>query len=108
MANELFNRKVIIKTDNNITLKNDDFKITFSVPFDDDMEVNMAEVTVCNLTDSTINKLQRNDVITIEAGYGKDTGIICSGRITNVKNIHNGVDTETTIEITDGPALSSK
>lgn len=108
MANELFNRKVIIKTDNNITLKNDDFKITFSVPFDDDMEVNMAEVTVCNLTDSTINKLRRNDVITIEAGYGKDTGIICSGRITNVKNIHNGVDKETTIEITDGPDLSSK
>lgn len=108
MANELFNRKVIIKTDNNITLKNDDFKITFSVPFDDDMEVNKAEVTVCNLTDSTINKLQRNDVITIEAGYGKDTGIICSGRITDVKNIHNGIDKETTIEITDGPDLSSK
>lgn len=108
MANELFNRTVIIKTNNSITLRNTDYKITFNVPFDDDTEVNTAEVTVLNLTDSTINKLRYNDTITIEAGYGKDTGIICSGRITNVKNIHNGIDKTTTIEITDGPDLSNK
>lgn len=108
MANELFKRTVIVKTNNNIKLKNDDFKMTFNVPFDDDMEVNMAEVTVCNLTDSTINKLRRNDTITIEAGYNTDTGIICSGRITDVKTVHDGIDKTTTIEITDGPDLSNK
>ena len=108
MPNELFKRKVIIRTSNNITLKNDDFKITFEVPFDDDMEMNMAEVTVCNLTDSTINKLRRNDTITIEAGYNTDTGIICSGRISNVSTKHDGIDKTTTIEIKDGPDLSNK
>ena len=108
MANELFKRKVVIRTSNNITLKNDDFKITFEVPFDDDMEMNMAEVTVCNLTDSTINKLRRNDTITIEAGYNTDTGSICSGRISNVSTKHDGIDKTTTIEIKDGPDLSNK
>ena len=108
MANELFNRTVIIKTNNNITLRNKDYKVTFSVPFDDDMDMNMAEVTVCNLTDSTINKLRYNDTITIEAGYNTDTGIICSGRISDVKTVHDGIDKTTTIEIKDGPDLSSK
>ncbi len=108
MGNELFKRTVIIKTNNNITLRNDDYKITFYVPFDDDMDMNMAEVTVCNLTDSTINKLRYNDTITIEAGYNTDTGIICSGRISNVKTEHDGIDKTTTIEIKDGPDLSSK
>lgn len=108
MANELFKRVVIVKTSNNITLKNDDFKMTFNVPFDDDMDMNTAEVTVCNLTDSTISKLRRNDIITIEAGYNLDTGIICSGRISNVSTKHDGIDKVTTIEIKDGPDLSSK
>ena len=91
MANELFKRVVIVKTSNNITLKNDDFKMTFNVPFDDDMDMNTAEVTVCNLTDSTISKLRRNDIITIEAGYNLDTGIICSGRISNISSSSNSV-----------------
>ena len=108
MTNELFKRKVIIRTSNNITLRNDDYKITFEVPFDDDMEMNMAEVTVCNLTDSTINKLRYNDTITIEAGYNTDTGIICSGRISNVSTKHDGIDKTTTIEIKDGADLSNK
>lgn len=108
MANELFKRVVIVKTSNNIMLKNDAFKMTFNVPFDDDMEMNLAEVTVCNLTDSTISKLRRNDIITIEAGYNLDTGIICSGRISNISTKHDGIDKVTTIEIKDGPDLSSK
>ena len=108
MSNELFKRTVIIKTNNNITLRNDDYKITFDVPFDDDMDMNTAEVTVCNLTDSTINKLRRNDTITIEAGYHTDTGIICSGRIANVSTKHDGIDKVTTIEIKDGQDLASK
>ena len=108
MANELFKRTVIVTTDNGIRLTNDQFKLTFNVPFDDDMEMNNAEVTVCNLTDSTINKLGYNDEITIEAGYNKDTGIICNGRISSVKTSHKGLDKVTTIEIKDGPDLSSK
>lgn len=108
MANELFNRKVIIKTDNNIALKNEDYKITFEVPFDDDMDMNTAEATVYNLKDSTITKLRKNDTITIEAGYGTDIGIICSGRISNISTKYNGLDKITTINIKDGPDLSSK
>lgn len=108
MANELFKRTVIIKTNNNITLKNDEFTMTFNVPFDDDMDMNMAEVTITNLTDSTINKLRYNDTITIEAGYNTDTGIICSGRISDVTTTHDGIDKTTTIAIKDGADLSSK
>lgn len=107
MVNELFKRTVIIKT-NNVTLRNDNYIITFDVLFDDDMDINTAEVTVCNLTDSTINKLRSNDTITIEAGYHTDTGIICSGRIANVSTKNDGIDKVMTIEIKDGPALSSK
>ena len=108
MANELFKRTVLIQTSNSIRLTNDAYKLTFDVPFDDDMEMNIAEVTVYNLTDSTINQLRYNDTITIEAGYNTDTGIICSGRISNVTTSHNGLDKITTIEIKDGPDLSSK
>lgn len=108
MANELFKRTVLIQTSNSIRLTNDAYKLTFDVPFDNDMEMNIAEVTVYNLTDSTISQLRYNDTITIEAGYNTDTGIICSGRISNVTTSHNGLDKITTIEIKDGPDLSSK
>ena len=42
----------------NITIKSDNLDIEFTVPFDDDMEANEAEIIVYNLSAATINNLK--------------------------------------------------
>lgn len=67
-----------------VTIKSSELDIEFEVPFDDDMEANEAEITVYNLSKSTICKLKRKSGISIEAGYNDDTGVIFNGYIDKV------------------------
>ena len=60
----------------NVTIKSDNLDIEFTVPFDDDMEANEAEIIVYNLSAATINNLKIKSGISIEAGYKNDTGVI--------------------------------
>lgn len=95
-----YGQKVIIKS-GNVTIKNDDLDCEFSVDFDDDLAANEAEMTIYNLTNNTINGFVNGAKITIEAGYGKDTGIIFSGFITAKKTLTEGVDRVTTVRAID-------
>lgn len=84
-----------------VKIKSSELDLEFQVPFDDDMEPNEAEITVYNLSKSTISKLKRKAAISIEAGYKDDTGIIFKGFIDRVSTKYNGADKVTTIKCLD-------
>lgn len=84
-----------------VTIKSSELDIEFEVPFDDDMEANEAEITVYNLSKSTISKLKRKSGISIEAGYNDDTGVIFNGFIDKVTTKYSGADKVTTIKCLD-------
>lgn len=94
--NGLYDQNVILRT-GDVTIKNDELDLEFSIPFDDDTEANEAEFTVYNLTDRTINAIKKNAAISITAGYGKDTGVIFSGYISKRKTVWENGDKVTTI-----------
>lgn len=103
----MFGRKCVISS-NNVKLNNTDFDIEFNVPFDDDLEANVSEIGIYNLTDSTIKKFVRGHKLSINAGYNNDTGVISNAVITSVTTTKDGVDKLTTIKTRDGADITSK
>ena len=85
----------------NVTLSSEVLDFDFVVPFDDDMEPNEAEIDVYNLSDNTIKQLKKGAVISIEAGYRGDTGVIFNGFISRIGTKHDGPDKITTIRALD-------
>lgn len=84
-----------------VTVSSETLDFEFTVPFDDDMEPNEAEIIVYNLSDSTVKQLKRKAAISIEAGYKGDTGVVFSGYIKSVKTSYSGADKVTTIKALD-------
>lgn len=100
----VFGRKILIKSENSsgkIVIDSETLDCEFNVPFDDNTEANEAEIVVYNLTQNTIKNLKNNQVITITAGYGNDTGVIFNGRISKTTTKSVGVDKQTTIYAID-------
>lgn len=90
-----------IITSGDVTIKSESLDVEFTVPFDDDMEPNEAEIIVYNLSDNTIKNLKKDASISIEAGYKGDTGVLFSGYISKITTKHEGVDKVTTIKALD-------
>ena len=84
-----------------VTISSETLDLEFTVPFDDDMEPNEAEIIVYNLSDNTIKQLKNKAAISIEAGYKGDTGVLFSGFISKVKTTFEGADKVTTIKALD-------
>lgn len=95
-----WNSVAIIKT-NGLTIDNSIVDLEFTIPFDDDLESNEAEVIVYNLADDTINKIKKDEKLTITAGYKEDSGIIFNGYVVKVSTRRDGVDKITTIKCVD-------
>lgn len=85
---------------------NDNLEVRFEINFDDDAKPNTNNVQIFNLTDTTINKLKKNQNITVIAGYKADYGVLNSGKITKVLTKYNGVDKVTTITFKEGTDYS--
>lgn len=83
------------------TLSNSSFDMEFSIPFDDDTEANEAEMVVYNLKDTTINAIKKESNISVNAGYGNDTGVIFSGYISKVRTVWEDNDKVTIINAID-------
>lgn len=96
----LWGWKIIIQS-GNVTIDGNELDVEFSVPFDDDLEANEAEIVVYNLTSTTIQGLKKDQDISITAGYGEDTGVIFKGKISLVTTKVDGVDKKTTINALD-------
>lgn len=86
---------------NGAVIKSDELDLEFSVPFDDDLEANESEVTIYNLSDTTLSRLTKGQKITITAGFTGDTGVIFTGYIDKVKTSYDGVDRKTTLNCVD-------
>ena len=84
-----------------VTIKSSELDLEFTVPFDDDLIPNEAEIIVYNLTKNTISKLKYKSKITIEAGYKGDTGVIFSGFISKVTTKLENADKVTRIKCLD-------
>lgn len=82
--------------------------LEFTVPFDDNIEANEAEVKIYNLKKSTVGLIKVNEQISITAGYGKDTGVIFSGVVSSVKTRWSGLDKVTTIYALDDVSRKEK
>lgn len=107
MPNGLFGQKIIV-TCGGITLDSAELDMEFTVPFDDDEEPNEAKLIVYNLTANTISQFEWNSEISIMAGYGQDTGIIFSGRVSMVLTDRVGLDKRTTITAIDDVSLDNR
>lgn len=87
---------------NGLTIDSEQLDLEFVIPFDDDLEPNEAKIIIYNLTNSTIKKMTRKSEISIEAGYGTDTGVIFKGYISKIPSSkYEGADKVTTIKCVD-------
>jgi hypothetical protein len=105
----LFGRIIKVTIDapgGHLTFTNDDLEVRFEVNFDDDAKPNISTVQVYNLTNQTINKIQKNQNITVVAGYKSDYGVLTEGKITSVVTKYSGVDKVTTITFKEGTDYS--
>lgn len=96
----LYDQKVKINA-GGVIITNDELDLEFDIPFDDDTEANEAEIVIYNLTDETISAIEEKAAISIEAGYGNDTGVIFSGYISKKKTRWEDCDKVTTIYAID-------
>lgn len=96
----LFNFSAVIETDKTI-LSSKDFDFEFDIPFDDDTVPNEAEIKIYNLSQQTLNNFRKDNILTITAGYGTDTGIVLNGKISAVKTKRSGVDKITSVYVLD-------
>lgn len=96
----VFGSVAIIKC-NDAVINSDELDIDFRVPFDDDLEENEAEVTIYNLSDTTLSRLKKGKKITITAGFKGDTGVIFSGIVDKASTTFEGADRKTILKCVD-------
>lgn len=96
----VFGSSAIIRC-NGAVIKSSELDVEFSIPFDDDMEANEAEIIIYNLSNTTKNRLTKGKSITVEAGFKGDTGVIFKGYIAKSKTVFEGVDRKTTLKCLD-------
>ena len=85
----------------NVSISSEDLDVEFNVKFDDDLEPNECEITIYNLTNATIKNFETNAQVTIEAGYGNDTGVVFVGFVSKCTTKREGADKVTKIKCFD-------
>lgn len=84
-----------------------DHQITFSIKKDNNKDPNQAEIVVYNLSDDTVNYINRgirnNLAVALAVGYeGEDLVMIFKGTIQWVSDTFDSVDRKTTLHCLDG------
>lgn len=105
----LFGRVIRVTIDapgGHLSFTNDDLEVRFEVNFDDDSKPNVSTVQIFNLTSQTINRIQKNQNITVVAGYKSDYGVLTEGKITSVVTKYSGIDKITTVTFKEGTDYS--
>lgn len=103
---EYFGRVIKVKTGGK-TFTNP-VHIEFEVPFDDDYTPNTSTVRIYNLSQDSRSKIKRGNHLNLEAGYGKDTGVILSGEIKSVRTEKSGTDRATILTVMDSHGTQNK
>lgn len=101
-SNGIYGRYINVST-KNVNISGDQIDVEFDVPFDDDTEPNEAEITVYNLTESTIHSIKVGEWIVISAGYkgNGNSGIIFKGYVSKITSKLSDVDRVVSIKALD-------
>lgn len=79
--------------------------IDFMYDFDDELENNVSEINLWNVSDDTINRIEKGAEVILKAGYGDDVGVILIGKVGEVEVNHYSVDRELKLYVSDGVNL---
>lgn len=104
---KLFGRVIEIASDA-VKMNNTNLDIEFEIPFDDDLDPNLSEIGVYNLSQTTRNNLKNKQPFVLNAGYKEDKGLILSGRIINTHTKPSGADRLTIIKVLDSVGYNAK
>lgn len=85
----------------NVRISSKELDLEFTIPFDDNLEPNEAEIIVYNLTNDTIKQFSHHAKISIEAGYEGDTGVVFSGFVDRVATSRENSEKKTVIKCLD-------
>ncbi|MNC21901.1 hypothetical protein D3C75_698890 [compost metagenome] len=107
MTHKNFGRIAEVMTAN-MSFALDKYTMEGTVPFDSDALPNESEIRIWNLSQTTINRIVKNAVLMVNAGYSGDVGTILHGRISAVRTKWEGVDKITTINVLDSEDLSAR
>jgi hypothetical protein len=107
MSSVLFDRVATLIIDQ-LKIESETLTFEFEVPFDDDTDPNESTIKIYNLKDDTINRIKKNQRVTINAGYKGDVGVILSGYVSKKVTDKSGLDRVTTINVLDSAAPDSK
>ncbi|MHA3065657.1 phage protein [Lacticaseibacillus saniviri] len=82
-------------------------EIHFSVPFSDQPDKNISEVTLYNINPSDFNRINKGDRVKVFAGYTGDVGLLVSGTIyrTTIPSLEDA-DTAYVLRILEGQDYS--
>lgn len=79
----------------------DEYDLEFDVSGDNSEKANTTEIHIWNLSDETINRIQVGSVLTIDAGYQKEHGMIFAGTVAAMESEHQNADVKTIIQATN-------
>lgn len=71
--------------------------IEFEVKLKDDLNSDIATISIYNLSKTTLESLKKGDGVVVEAGYIDNSGIIYNGSVDDIRTELDGVDYKTTI-----------
>jgi hypothetical protein len=100
--------RIVQVTFPDFTLDSEKLTIYFDIPFDNDVEPNESKITIYNLSPNTLNRIKKNQKVTVNAGYKGDVGTVLSGYVSYVETDYSGADKATTIHVLDGPDLENR
>ena len=100
MAN-LYGRNVELIIDKQ-KYTNRDFEINFEVSFDGDPEPNISKVEIYNLSNTTLNNINKKSRIVLNAGYDKDIGTLLLGGVKELETTFEGLDKVLKLLVADG------
>lgn len=103
----LYGREVAVDC-NGLHIDGAKLDVAFTVPFDDSLGQDEAEITIYNLSKTSIAKLAYNQNIKIKAGYKGNTGTIYSGYVCKRTTSIDGADVKTVVRALDSMKLKER
>lgn len=90
-------KQVRIVTVGGLIFDYEDLDVEFDVKCTDDNKSDTATIRIYNLSETTKNKIQANQAVTIDAGYRELHGVIFAGIVESVSTNRSDNDIVTTI-----------
>ena len=94
----IFNRRAQIRL-GRLEYESETLDFDFFVPFSTEMEPDISEISLYNLSPQTIAEIKKGMPVELFAGYGEDMGLLCLGEVLNYSTKNENVDRKTTLKV---------